>query len=57
MTDLPGKVYQMCRECQRYVQVYPTDWALSIWSHDGMVVCRACADGPHEEDDDREEEP
>ena len=54
VTDLPGKCYRRCAQCGYLVQVYPVDAALSVWP-DGMVLCRACADGPHE-DDDREEE-
>ena len=51
MTDLPGKCYRRCAQCGYLVQVYPTNEAMSIWP-DGMMVCRACADGPHNEGQD-----
>ena len=53
MTGLPGKDYSPCGECGRLVRVYPADQALAIWVFPGdMVVCRACADGPHDEGQD-----
>ena len=49
MTGLPGKEYNRCIECGRIVQVYPVDAALAIWPC-GSVICRSCADQPHDDE-------
>ena len=54
MTGLPGRSYAPCSQCGRLVQVYPVDRALVVWPG-AQVVCRTCADGPHEDDRGEEE--